>query len=296
MRQYFLFAFALLLINVASFSQGKHYLYYFDKELSPVKKEKAVFNGIGVYENGLLELRLYNISQKNLVIVEHFTDSSLQLNDGFFQSFYPGSFKEWSGNYSKGKQNGLWQHWDEFGHTIDSSFYNNGDKVIVVHYGYFKNGQLDSFIVNDIKKDQLQETYYDSTGKLLSEIGFTGQKGLVKRYKSGVIANTDSVFTREEIEASFPGGASVWSHYIATQIEKRQDEFTNKDYGTCIVKFIVGMDGKVTDVAAVNMLASKLAEVAINAIRKGPNWIPARQYGRPVKAYRLQPVTLGKPR
>jgi antitoxin component YwqK of YwqJK toxin-antitoxin module len=295
MRLYFLFA-LFLSINVASFSQGKRYLYYFDKELSPVTKSKAVFNGIGVYENDLLELRLYNTSQKNLVIVEHFTDSSLQLNDGFFQSYYPNTFKEWSGNYSKGKQDGLWQHWDELGHTIDSSFYNNGDKVMVVHYGYFKNGQLDSFIVNDIKKDQLQETYYDSTGKLMSDVSFTGQKGLVKRYKSGVIANTDSVFTREEIEASFPGGASAWTRYITTQIERNQDEFTNKDYGTCIVKFIVGIDGKVTDVAAINMPDSRLAEVAINAIRKGPNWIPARQYGRLVKAYRLQPVTLGKPR
>ena len=197
----------------------------------------------------------------------------------------------------KGKQDGLWQQWDELGRTVDSSFYDNGDKGIVVHYGYYKNGQLDSVIINDIKKDQLQETYYDSTGgKLLSEISFTGQKGTVKRYKNGVITSTDSVFTREEADASFPGGAGAWTRYIQTQIERNQDEFTSKDYGTCVVKFIVGVDGKVTDVSAINMPDTKLAEVAVNAIKKGPDWIPAKQYGRLVKAYRLQPVTLGKPR
>ena len=36
---------------------------------------------------------------------------------------------------------------------------------------------------------------------------------------------------------------------------------------------------------------SKLAEIAVNAIRKGPKWKPAVQNGRNVKAYRRQPVT-----
>jgi protein TonB len=36
---------------------------------------------------------------------------------------------------------------------------------------------------------------------------------------------------------------------------------------------------------------SKLAEIAVNAIKKGPKWKPAVQNGRNVKAYRRQPVT-----
>ncbi len=39
------------------------------------------------------------------------------------------------------------------------------------------------------------------------------------------------------------------------------------------------------------MKGSKLAEVAVNAIRKGPKWIPARQNSREVNAYRQQPIT-----
>jgi protein TonB len=36
---------------------------------------------------------------------------------------------------------------------------------------------------------------------------------------------------------------------------------------------------------------TKLSEVAVNAIRRGPKWKPAVQNGRNVKAYRRQPVT-----
>ncbi|MEJ7675274.1 MAG: energy transducer TonB [Chitinophagaceae bacterium] len=70
------------------------------------------------------------------------------------------------------------------------------------------------------------------------------------------------------------------------------DELTEAGVsGTCIVKFIVSKNERVSDVEAVTMKGSKLSEVAVNAIRKGPNWIPAQQNGREVNAYRLQPVT-----
>jgi len=68
-----------------------------------------------------------------------------------------------------------------------------------------------------------------------------------------------------------------------------------------VVLFIVDKEGMVSEVRALpcgeagvgNCLPpnSKLAEIAVNAIRKGPKWKPAIQNGRNVKAYRRQPVT-----
>lgn len=105
----------------------------------------------------------------------------------------------------------------------------------------------------------------------------------------------DKVFTKVEIEASFPGGASAWTKYVTRAIQANQDEFTESDFGTCVVKFIVDKTGKVSQVEATTMKGTKLAEIATNAIRKGPNWTPAQQNGRYVNAYRLQPVTLTNP-
>jgi len=107
--------------------------------------------------------------------------------------------------------------------------------------------------------------------------------------------DADKVFTKVEIEASFPGGPGAWQKYVQRAIQADIEEFTESDYGTCIVKFIVDKTGKVSQVEATTMKGSKLAEIATNAIRKGPNWTPAQQNGRYVNAYRLQPVTLTNP-
>jgi hypothetical protein len=229
------------------------------------------------------------------VYIEHYTDSSLQLSDGVFQSYYANASKEWQGNYLKGKEDGLWQRWDSLGHLIDSSVYNNGEKVLEVHIGYYKNGILDSFIVNNIRTDQLQKTFYDDKGTIVNEVSFTGQNGLDKVYTNGIIVRIDSVVTRAEIEASFPGGQVAWNRYIMKEIERNQNELGNNDYGTCIVKFIVDIDGKVASVEATTLRGTKLSEIIVRAIRNGPKWKPAIQYGKPVKAYRLQPVSLTKP-
>ena len=105
----------------------------------------------------------------------------------------------------------------------------------------------------------------------------------------------DKIFTKVEIEASFPGGASAWTKYVTRAIMAEQDEFGEDDFGTCVVKFIVDKNGNVSDVQATTMKGTKLAEVAVNAIRKGPKWNPAIQNGTKVNAYRLQPVTLTNP-
>lgn len=105
----------------------------------------------------------------------------------------------------------------------------------------------------------------------------------------------DRIFTKVEIEAQFPGGLQAWSRYVSKAISAHLDEFSESDYGTVVVRFIVDKTGKVSDVQATNMKGTKLAEIAVNAIRNGPNWTPAQQNGRMVNAYRLQPVTLQNP-
>lgn len=105
----------------------------------------------------------------------------------------------------------------------------------------------------------------------------------------------DHIFTKVEKEAEFPGGANAWTKYVTNAIQRELDEFTESDFGTVTVRFVVDKTGAVSEVQAMNMKGSKLAEIAVNAIRKGPRWIPAQQNGRYVNAYRLQPVTLKNP-
>lgn len=109
------------------------------------------------------------------------------------------------------------------------------------------------------------------------------------------VVKDDKIFVKVEKEASFPGGQESWQKYIKRAIEKSLNEFTEKDFGTCIVRFVVDKNGNVSDVEATTMKESMLAKIAVDAIRKGPKWIPATNGGEKVSAYRLQPVTLTNP-
>ena len=112
----------------------------------------------------------------------------------------------------------------------------------------------------------------------------------------------DKVFQKVEIDAEFPGGVSGWTRYVTREIERNIDELQDDGRsGTIVVLFIVDKEGQVSEVRALPCSEagvarclppnSKLAEIAVSAIRKGPKWKPAVQNGRNVKAYRRQPVT-----
>ncbi len=105
----------------------------------------------------------------------------------------------------------------------------------------------------------------------------------------------DPLFTQVEEPPSFPGGKDAWIKYIVQKIQAAASEFTEKDYGTCRIRFIVDKDGTVSDVQALTMKGTRLGEISINAIRQGPKWIPAKQNGHIVTAYTEQPVTLTNP-
>ncbi|MBN8788310.1 MAG: energy transducer TonB [Terrimonas sp.] len=138
-----------------------------------------------------------------------------------------------------------------------------------------------------------------------TKIGLTNQEGQKDlgivappvEDKGGVVAapkveEEDKVFQKVEIEAQFPGGERAWTKYISREIERYIDELQEAGKaGTCLVQFIVDKEGNISEVEALTMKGTKLAEICVNAIKKGPKWTPAEQNGRKVKAYRKQPVT-----
>lgn len=110
----------------------------------------------------------------------------------------------------------------------------------------------------------------------------------------------DIIFSKVEVEASFPGGQEGWKQYlmknlhperIADLVKIPRGKKTLKQ--TVIVKFIVSRDGSLADVSAENydQVDPYCAAAAIRVIKLSPNWIPAYQNGRKVNAYRRQPIT-----
>ena len=103
----------------------------------------------------------------------------------------------------------------------------------------------------------------------------------------------DSVRTTVDIEASFPGGDAVWRNYLTLSVNYDVPFQNHAPPGTytVVVQFIVNKDGTVIDVKALTNHGFGMEDEAIRMISQGPAWNPAIQNGKPVKAYRKQPVT-----
>jgi TonB-dependent SusC/RagA subfamily outer membrane receptor len=137
----------------------------------------------------------------------------------------------------------------------------------------------------------------ESAIKKYGDKGKDGSVEIVTKKKISISSAKDTmpdkVFTKVEHEAQFPGGQLAWLKYISGVIKKNGNELIadKNSEGTCKVRFIVDVNGKAINVQAITMKGSKLAEVAVNAMKDVPNWIPAKQNGHVVNSYLIQPVT-----
>jgi hypothetical protein len=125
---------------------------------------------------------------------------------------------------------------------------------------------------------------------------------IIEKLPGKVDLNDNKIYSVVDVKPEYPGGISQWTRYITREIERNVEEIeADGKSGTVVVKLIVEKDGTPTEVKVLscneagvaNCIGpnSKLAEVAINAIKKGPKWNPAILNEFRVKAHHLQPVT-----
>src|SRR5437867_81395 len=107
---------AAFFICSAGFGQTNKFVYYFNSDLNTCDSAKAVLIGIGTAADGLVKLECYNKATRQLVMLAWFTDSSLSVNHGLFQTHYNNGYKETEGNYMYGKNDGIWKTWDSLGY------------------------------------------------------------------------------------------------------------------------------------------------------------------------------------
>jgi len=232
------------------------------------------------------------MNRDKLYLTAYCTDSTLSEFNGPFTSFHLNGNKEEEGNYKKGSKEGVWQKWDSLQRKVDSTVYLQDQPTLSTTTSYYKNGVLSYYTIKDNLLDTYSTVSYNEEGVKNSEVFFKGQKGILTMYTDNGIV-TDSLFTREEKEAEFPGGEKGWRTFLERNLNP--DVPVNRKAPPGIyqvsVMFIVEKDGSITDVTALTSYGYGMEEEAIRVIKKGPKWIPAVQYGRKVKAYRKQPLT-----
>jgi len=103
----------------------------------------------------------------------------------------------------------------------------------------------------------------------------------------------DGVFSKVEIEASFPGGYEGWAKFLQKNLKADTPVKKGAKAGTytVIVQFVVDREGNVTDLKALTHHGFGMEEEVLRVLNKSPKWSPAQQEGKLVRAYRKQPVT-----
>jgi antitoxin component YwqK of YwqJK toxin-antitoxin module len=294
-QQLFIFCLVTFSFISTGFSQQQQFVYYFDKALNSCKKADAIITGKGYKDEGLFKLD-YFVNQTGLLLMSvHYTDSTLNVPQGLFQSYYINGVLEKEGNYDNGLWQGLLQQWNDKGLKTDSIIYDKDIRIRFAKFEYYNKEKIrSSYAFTDSFANTYTQLYFYKKGNLSSEVVFAGQRGLLKSYDStGTDVKTDSVFSREEIEASFPGGTEGWKDFLKKNLrgDVPSDKGAPNGLYTVVVKFRITKDGTLTDIETETNPGYGIENEAIRIIKKSPDWIPAKQYGRFVNAYRRQPIS-----
>jgi protein TonB len=100
------------------------------------------------------------------------------------------------------------------------------------------------------------------------------------------------VFTKAEYPPLFPGGEKSWNQYMHEFCKVHKEAIQESGSGSIVVQFIVDNQGDLFEVKTISEDQSKLAQLAVEAVKKSPRWIPATQNGRKVVCYYRQLVKL----
>jgi protein TonB len=96
-------------------------------------------------------------------------------------------------------------------------------------------------------------------------------------------------------EAQFPGGIDEWLKFLQRNCDGQvaSDNGAPEGRHTVIIRFVVDEEGNVSDLVPTTKIGFGMEQEALRVLRKAAKkkWIPAVQNGRPVKAYRSQPIT-----
>jgi hypothetical protein len=101
------------------------------------------------------------------------------------------------------------------------------------------------------------------------------------------------VFDKVEKEASFPDGVTAWRKFLERNVnpEVPANNYAPPGTYTVIVQFIVDKNGTISEIKPLTKHGFGMEEEVLRVIKMGPNWLPATIDGKPVKAYRKQPLT-----
>lgn len=236
-----------------------------------------------------------------------------QSRDGIYKSYHKNGQIKSSEIYKKGQKAGLCKYYYENGKLRYEEAYNEYGMADGLFKSYYENGQLESLYTyrNNIKSGIYQEFYengrlreegrYDSEQRIpyqspntksSSDSNNTSQNNRITESK----VDNSKVFENVDIMPTFSGGDSELRFFLAKNLKYPTIAAENRVEGRVIIRFVVGVDGSISDIEIVHSLNSMCDREAIRVVKLMPKWIPGTQDGIKVPVYFTLPVIFKLPR
>jgi antitoxin component YwqK of YwqJK toxin-antitoxin module len=250
--------------------------------------------------------KIYYVRERKLQMLGYYKDSLFQIKNGKFHYFHPNGFPKSFGRYVNDKKEGLWYGFHDNKIMSDSTVYKQ-DKQIGCRLTWYPNGQLCDSVYTKEDGSGICASWFDN-GTLSSRGQYSeGHKehGLWKYYHlNAKLSATETYFesyitdkkfydengvqitkaiSNDRI-ATFPGGEKGWNKYMDNHIFFPEGyNIVNGDAATIVVNFTVNESGLVENVYTSTGFYKNFDEIAIDAIKKSPRWLPAIDHNRRVK-------------
>lgn len=248
-----------------------------------------------------------------------YEDSACKIPSGSFHFFHATRIVSSMGAYRHGKKQGIWLSfysngmikdsivyemgnpvgtslsWHRNGYLSDSAYYNPDGSGVGV--SWFDNGNPSAagrYAAGYKKYGRWQYLYKQGR---VSAIELYDQQGKLKgrQYADEQGAPIDDT-TNKARPAEFTGGPKAWAKYLGKALYfPDQYKFTNGDQAAVIVDATIDEEGKVVDAEVSVPFYPAFDKIALDAIRKSPNWIPAFSHNRKIKSEIRQPVIFSQP-
>ena len=103
----------------------------------------------------------------------------------------------------------------------------------------------------------------------------------------------NSVSKNIEKEAEYPGGHAEWMKFLFKNLKGNIATKKGAPVGsyTVVIRFVVGKEGEIEDITPETNNGFGMEEEVIRVLKKASKWMPATLNGKPLRAYRRQPVT-----
>lgn len=97
-------------------------------------------------------------------------------------------------------------------------------------------------------------------------------------------------FEVAEVMPSYPGGDKELMKFLSDNLKYPVVDMEQGTQGRVVLRFVVGIDGNITDVKVLRSLSPTTDKEAIRVVKSMPKWIPGRQNGKPVPVFFSLPV------